>query len=479
MANKNITIPPVNYESLPGIMSPIAQKIFKGVNKLDKFSIEDTFATDTKNLTSSGFPAMKTRPGYALLGDSFAARILGLGLWKESELHAISNANWYKWNGSAWSTTLLAGISTTAPWSFCNFKGGFADYTLIGMNGTMRKKYSGSTVADLSNAPAGGNYVDTHDNRIYCAVGNFVHFSAWRLGEDWTDADPYVGAGAEPIETAAGTSIVGLKAGAGHIAAFLPNSTHELYGTGPDDFRLVPVADDIGLISNQCVVSIGGVLYWLHETGIYRYAGGTRPKRDFSLPIQFYIDGMNQANKAKCCAGTDGKRLYVSIPYGAATEPNITLEYDPEFSGIWYVWEDMTPLQFANSASAWYQGDSAGKVMLMGGTTDNGSAIAYRWVSAPYGGNTAGQNIRFYRMWVHASVPTGSTCLIYLSKLPEGDSDWVLAKTLTPSASLQKQKVIVNLASLANSNYLRLKIEGTGSVIVHEFDREMRQLPLH
>lgn len=479
MANNKIVIPPVNYESLPGMIPPIAQKAFKGINKLDPFSIDETFSTDTKNLTSSGFPSLKTRPGYTLLGSVFAARILGLGLWKESELHAISNANWYKWSGSAWSASLLAGISTTANWSFCNFKGGFADYNLIGSNGSMIKKYGGGAITDLVGAPAGGNYVDTHDNRVYCAKDNFVHFSALRLAEDWTDPDPYVGAGATPIETASGRNIIGLKAGAGHIVSYLPNSTHELYGTGPDDYRLVPIANDIGLISNQCVVNIAGVLYWLHETGIYRYTGGVRPKKDFSLPVQYYVDGINQTYKAKCSAGTDGKRLYISIPYGAATEPNITLEYDPEFSGIWYVWENFTALAFANSASAWYQGDSAGKVMQMGGTTDNGTAISWRWVSVPFGSRLAAQNIRWHKMWIRATVPIGSTCSIYLSKLPEGDTDWVLVKTMIPSASLQKQKAMINIASMADANYLRVKFEGSGPIAIHEFDRQSREMPTH
>lgn len=467
-------------EPLSGVAAPIAQKMFKGENRLDKFSIEDTFATESKNLSSYGFPAMKTRPGYSLLGSAFAARILGLALWKQSELHAISNANWYKWDGAAWGTSLLAGISTSLPWSFCNFKGGFADYNLIATNGSMIKKYDGTTVSNLANAPAGANYVDTHDNRIYFAVGNFIHYSALRLGEDWTDTDPYVGAGAEPIESAAGEDIVGLKAGAGHIVAFLPNSTHELYGTGPDDFRLIVVAEDIGLISNQCVVNIAGVLYWLHETGLYRYTGGSRPKKDFSLPIQYYIDGINQTHKAKSCAGTDGKRLYVSIPYGASTEPNITIEYDPEFSGIFYVWEDFTPLHFANSPSTWYQGDSAGKVMEMGGTTDNGTAIAWNWISVPFGSRLlAAQGLRWYKMWLLATVPIGSTCSIYLSKLAEGDTDWTLVKTLTPSASLQKQKAIIPVSSAANAGYIRIKFEGTGPVEIHEFDRQHRDMPMH
>src|SRR5690606_19805254 len=125
-----------------------------------------------------------------------------------------------------------------------------------------------------------------------------------------------------------------------HLLTFFPGSVYELYGTGPDDYRMIRIAEDIGLLSDQCVATVGGVIYWADDNGIYRYTGGSRPRKDFSLPVQHYIDNMNKEYKHKCCAGTDGKRLYISLPYGSTQEPNVTLQYDPEFSGIWYVWDD-------------------------------------------------------------------------------------------------------------------------------------------
>ncbi len=474
---KQIQLPSSDWQPLPGILAPIAQKMFKGENRLDRFAIDDTYATETKNLTSSEYPALSVRPGYTRLGAAFAARILGLDAWKESEIHAISNGNWYSWNGSAWSASLASGLSTTANWSFCNFKGAYADFNLIGSNGVVVKKYDGAAVSDLGNAPAGGNFIDTHDNRLYCAVKNLVYFSALNIADDWSDTDPYVGSGAIKINDDSGKDIVGLKAGSEHLLTFFPHSSYELFGTGPDDMRMMPVAQDIGLLSNQCVVSVGGVLYWADANRIYRYTGGSRPQFDFSLPVQWYLDTMNAANRAKCCAGTNGKKFYFSLPSGTATDPDTTLEYDPQF-GIWNVWKDIAPLYWAMSGNVLYFGDKDGGVNQVGGTTDSGTAIAWKWVSVPFGSRIAAQDIRWYRMWIIADIPVGSTCNVYLSALDEGDTDWTLASSVTADAGMQKKRIIVPVDTIANAGWIRVKFEGTGPVHIHEFDRQQRELPI-
>lgn len=169
----------------------------------------------------------------------------------------------------------------------------------------------------------------------------------------------------------------------------------------------------------------------------------------------------------------------MTLPIGASTEPNITLEYDPEFSGIWYTWEDLSPINFANAENILYWGDTAGKVLQSEGTTDNGTAISWKAVSVPFGSRIGAQNVRWYKLWLVVNVPTGSSCSVYLSKSDQGDSDWTLVKTLTTKTSVQKQKIIIPVATVANAGWIRFKIEGTGPVDLHEFDYVQREMPLH
>lgn len=467
------------WSELDGVLPAQSVSQWKGANKLDRFSIEPSFFTDSKNLTSRKYPAASTRPGFSQIGTTRAAKILGLGSWKDTELHAISDGSWYNYTSGAWAAALKTGLSTSANFSFANFKGGFTDYNLIGTNGVdAPQKYDGSTVSDLTGAPATGNYVGTHDNRLYMAVANNVYASALSLGEDWTDTDPYVGSAIISVNAESGKDINGLMAGSGFLLAFFPNASYKLFGTGPDDFTLQGIASDIGLLSNQCIVNVAGSLYWPDSNGIYVYRGSGRPSKSFSQPMQYYIDNLNAANKSKSCIGTDGKRLYLSLPIGDSTDPNITLEYDPDFSGVWYTWEDFSPLHFVNAASELYWGDTAGKVMQLTGTDDNGTATAWKAVTVPFGSRIGAQNVCWHRLWLVAELPVGSTCSVYLSPSDTGDSDWTLVKTMTTSANVQKQKVIIPVGTVADAGWIRAKFEGTGPVTIHEFDYIQRQLPL-
>lgn len=469
-----------------GLNPPIPLREFKGINTMDPLSIGDEFATRTKNISTKDYPAFSVRSGYTLFGSQLASTIKGLGVWKDNEIHAVSNGIWSKWNGSTWSN-LATGLNTTNPWTFSNFKGNYADVNLLATNGVdAMRRYDGSSVSIVSTAPAGANFVDQHDNRAYCAVGNTVYASSLKNSENWTapkDSSIFV------LDNPKGEVVTALKAGSGHVVVFMPTTMYELWGTGYKDFRMQIVADDIGCVNNQSVVNLNGVLYFLDIRHIYKYSGGTQPDYGFSIPIQGYIDQINPAAKDKCCMGTDGKNLYISIPYQTSTVANITLEYDPNF-GIWNVWQDILPTTFTRMNNVWYAGDISGRILKMGGTaTDNGTGISWEWVSKPFGHDritaygtviaaSRAQRVQWHSIWYVADIPTGSNMDVYLSRSATGDTDWVLAKSFVSSTSLQSGKVMIPVGSLANTNVARLRFVGTGPVIVHEIDRQVRDIPL-
>jgi len=463
------------WQLLPDVLKPIPLREFKGVSKLNAFSIKETYLTQVKNLTASKYPALKVRPGFSLLGSSLGAKVTGLSTWKDTELHAIAGGEWKKWDGSSWSTTLASSLSTSALCSFCNFKGNLSDINLIMANGADAvKRYDGNTVQDLTDAPAGANYIDQHDNRLYAAVGNIVYFSALRKADDWTTAED---AGQIAVEVPSGESISGLKAGPQHIVCFTPHTTHELYGTGPLNYRMQQISGKKGCVANNTCLMVGGVLYWLSHQGVERYTGGVAPKNDFSLPVWYYIEGINKEKRHLSCAGTDGRRYYLAIPYGSATEPNVILEYDPNF-GTWYVWEysnDITA--FACMQEEMYFGDDAGQVVKVGGTDDNGNAIEWEAVTKPFGAGSLVQPKQWYKLWIVADMPTGSTCNVYLTKTAEGDSDWTLVKSIDAASDIQSTRIIIPVETVANANWVRVKFAGTGPATIYEMTRQERLMP--
>jgi hypothetical protein len=459
---------------------PIVQRTFKGINKLDPFSISPEYATDMKNITSSKFPAMTTRPGYTVLGAAIGTKVLGMGVWKDQEIHAVFNdGTWRKWTGSAWSAALASGLDTSAEWSFCNFKGNLADFNLIGTNGVNpAKRYDGSTVQDLSGAPAGINYIDEHDNRLYGVVnGTQISFSELNVPTNWTtiaqnDSDP----GSIKKEINTGKKIVGLKAGSGHVTVFFPTSCHELYGTSPSDFRFIEAANDIGMINNKCAVNSDGMVYFFGDKGNYIYGGGSRPNRKFSYVVQWYADHINQTAKGTSCVGTDGKNVYVAMAINNSVNPDTILEFDP-INNVWNVWGDIQPLCFARMGNKLYIGDAQGRVLQIGGTTDGSAAIACRYVSIPFSASSMSQIVQWISAWITANVLTGSTVNIYLSGLPEGDTDWFLAYSMTATSNLTSVPINIPTTKVANAHFIRVKLEWTGSVDVREFSRKEYQMP--
>lgn len=150
-----------NYPPLSGVQT-ITVREFRGVNTFDPFSIGEEFFTDMRNLTTDDYPTLTVRPGYTRLGNAIGTRVLGLGVWKNSQLHAVFNdGTWRRWNGSTWQT-LLSNLNTSADWTFTNFQGNLDDVNLIGCNGVDGLyRYDGNAVQKFGDADDKINFITT------------------------------------------------------------------------------------------------------------------------------------------------------------------------------------------------------------------------------------------------------------------------------------------------------------------------------
>lgn len=463
------------WNPIRGIGQPIPIRQFNGVFKPDDqgFNLPDNLFTELINFSPDKHPAITTRPGYKVIG-TFGTSVLGLGAWKDTELHAVfSDGTWRKWDGSTW-TQLASGLNTSAEWTFCNFRGNFPQINLIASNGVDPiKKYNGTTVSNLANAPAGGNYITTHSNRLYCAVENYLRFSALNKPEDWTTAND---AGEIQVNTANGETINALSAGNGHVTVFKPSSMFELYGKGPQSYAMDEIASDIGATGNKAIIPYDNTLPFLSRDGIYRYSGGIRPDRDYSRPVQQFINGMNKAKSTKCVAGNDGKYLYFGIPLGTAEQNSRILQHDP-LNNTWYTWDDIAVTQMLRIGHDMYFGDASGRVIKLGGDTDNGGKIKALAITKPFTAPEISRKQHWFKIWIVASISAGSSISVYISRYAAGE-DWVLAKKLTSESGIQYQELLVPTNTVADANSVRLKIEAEGSVTIHEICYQLRQLPM-
>ncbi|WP_027085398.1 hypothetical protein [Cohnella panacarvi] len=465
-----------NWTPISGIKPPIPIRDFAGVYKPDDegFNLADNVFTELINFCPDKYPAITTKPGYSVIG-TFGTRVLGLGAWKDSELHAVFNdGSWRRLNNDGTWTSLATGLNTSADWSFCNFKGNLTEINLIGANGTDAiKRYNGSTVQNLTNAPSGGNYITTQANRLYCAKENSVLFCALNKPTDWSTVDD---AGEIGYQTTNGETINGLNAGYQHVTAYKPSSMSELYGTGPSNYSFPVAGSDIGATGNKAVTVKDDVQFFVSRDGIFRYDGGIRPTKDYSVAVYNFARAMNPAQLAKCVAESDGRYLYFAIPYGSATESTTLLQYDP-MHGAWYTWDGVSITQMLRVGSKFYIGDASGRVLLLGGTTAAGSAITSTAITKPFALDSIARKQEWYKLWIVASVPAGSTLQVYASGKAAGN-DWTLVNSLTAASEIQYKELLIPTTSLRGANAVRLKIVGTGPVTIHELTRQVRELPM-
>ena len=404
-------------------------------------------------------------------------RCLGLGVWKDAELHAVFNdGTWRKWNGSAW-TTLASGLNTSAEWTFTNFKGNLSAISLIGTNGVdSARYYDGYTVAVLSGVPAGANYICQYADRLWAAVGNELRASSYRMANDWTtvngdDADSWY----TVVETNNGETINGINPGMTKLIVTKPSSNHKLMGYAPSDYTVQLITSTTGQLNNKSGVTVDGWLYQLDDSGFYRYGGGSDPERDFSERIRDFFNNINATGKPLSAIGTDRTKVYASIAMNGVN-PDTMLVYDTK-KDTFFEWEGMFVLQFAQLGNALFMGDASGRVLQLGGTTDAGTPITWKWISVPFTGESMAQQIRFTRMWYTLDLPTGSAMTAYLSKSVVAN-DWVNVGAVTAASNIQRKSIYVASNKVPNANQLRYKIEGSGPCTIHEVAWDQIEMPV-
>lgn len=405
-------------------------------------------------------------------------RFTGLGVLKDDTFLAITagRARSVKPDGSV-GEPLISGLPSSSVWSFTNFQGNFTNMNIVAADGNTTFAFDGNVVTLLSTAPSGLKYVTSYANRVYGAVGDTLHYSALRKADDWQTAND---AGSIRIETEEGDEITGLKPSNDFLMIFKRYSMFELRGTGPSSFRLIQVSDNIGCVSHNSIVAIGGALYWLGSDSIYRYSGGAAPESDFALAVKGYVDRITKGHEHRACAATDGRRYYVALPIDGSQDPNILLEYDPTFQ-VWTVWTPPSEVRaLAVRRGTVYAALKNGNLVKFDQTaaTDDGQPISWSWESPPLGSGTYITRKRWYDMWVVVDLSAGSTLNVYLSPKPEGNDSWTLIKTVSAQTDMQSLRIILPVNLIAFANWVRVRLEGTGPAKVHELAYRERILPL-
>ena len=430
---------------------------------LSPFNIKRSESTYSRNLSSVNYPSLSVRKGRQYLATVITTPN-AMGTYQGQYLHVLDGTTWKRWDGSAWQT--VGSSLTNARANFVEFNTQVAKYIIIA-DGTNVKSWDGTTLTAIAAAPA-TRFFTVDDYRLYALIGNVLKCSAEGSITDWTTADD-----ADSITlTGARGAATGIATYNDTTICFFEQSMHVLYGNDPYDFYLNDPME-YGCVSDRAILEHNGKLYFLNHDALYIYTGG-RPKR-ISDKVKTYIDGINSTYKNLCAMGKHGKYIYLSIPYGASTTNNLTLEYDTELDA-WYP-HSVGYVSFVNIGTSLCGIDSTGQTWTINsGTDDDGTAISWSFITGAINHGTISQKKVLSDTWLSLDLPIGSTLTLSYSTTVDGN-DFVTLNTYTASATEQVTRAQVPTTALQNVDWYRLKFEGTGPCTVYAMEESVRIIP--
>lgn len=448
------------WKDVPEKKRYIETKTGGGVHTgLPEAEIPKGMAADMRNLHSGKYPHLSPRPGR---GKDAVPRLPEgelrfFGVIFGTTLSAVVGKTLYTLSDGAWKSEGEIFTKETGR----VYSADFMDYAVFA-DGEECKKFDGESISAVGKegTPDNALYLVTHAWHLFAASDKdkFLRYSAVENIDDWSAP---MDAGQELVETTKEAYAGGLTAYGGHIIYFKRNAMFELYGTDPVNFSLLCLSRDIGCMAQESIREIGGILYFLGTDGVYRYGGGTIPKK-ISFPIRKFIENMDVSKGEKVAAGSDGERYYLSIPQKDAG--NILLAYDTRI-GEWFIEDDAPVFAFAEKDGKVYMAEEDGTVSVLG---DGDEMVKWYRISAPYVfENSLFQN--FHRIYVRAEVEKGASFTVSLS--PWIDMEYFRdVKTITKSGL----SVIEIPPGLQDAPQMRIKLSGCGKVTVSAIEFEMR-----
>jgi hypothetical protein len=431
--------------------------IGNGVNRYSTiYNIDKSEAYDSRNVSSKNYPSLSVRDGFSLSFDTGSSPLTtpnGMGVRNASTLHIVDGTVWKAWNGSAF-VNVATGITNTSA-TILDFNREADTLTLL-FNGTDKKAYNGTTVIDLTEAPA-TKLICIDDYRLYAIKNKRLFYSGVSDPTDFTSLD---NSGVVTISGMKGTETA-LASYQDIVISWSDKTMHLLYGDRYDNFQLMDPMQ-VGCVSHRSVIEHNSKLYFMDYNKFQLFTGGFPV--EVSQKVRKILEDINYTYKEKICSGSQGKYIYISIPYGNVTNNNLTLEFDTE-TGNWYL-IDKGYLNFVNIGEELYGLATDGKIdKLNDGTTNRGTAISWYHETGIFNYALVSARNTLSEIWLEVYLPIGSTLAIYYKN--DITTTFTKIQDITPNASVQKVHVVIPTNIMQNINRYQLKFQGTGICDIH------------
>lgn len=315
--------------------------------------------------------------------------ILGSGTtWNTStnaevgEYIQLPDDKWYKITGIGSDTSLTIETSYQGA-------GLAGEAYVISPWGEVQGKLNSATIPASLTRPT-PQFIENHINRIWTLDGNSLRFSALDTSiteEHFNDWDTSNNAGEIIIPAGLGDSCTGLYSLNGTLYVFQRRAIWRVFGTGPSNFELRNVTNEVGLINKSTLVEWDNFLVFLSDSGVYMF-DGSNLKNISDKKINTLLDSWS--DKTKCRAVLWNNQYLLTGPSSDSSYSNEGVFVKLQ-TGIWGKVENI----FANDFVTWNGGDDANEIYFGSsnqgtiyrwdnGTTDDGYEIETRYYTPSY-----------------------------------------------------------------------------------------------
>ncbi|MZQ97213.1 MAG: hypothetical protein GT601_06025 [Acidaminobacter sp.] len=400
---------------------------FLGLNMTD--TVKNNQFTDMQNLSSDRFPFIHPRKPRTLVSTLTSATALFSDGLKLATVEGTS----FKYDG------VVKGTVTAGPKSMVEFNKYIVIFPDKKAYDTVNGTFASFTAPDI-------DYVTVHMNRIFGVKGQNVYAS--KLGDhttwdDFSDLDGTVN-DSWAADIAGNGDIKGITAYQNHVVFQTETSMHELYGYKPANFQIQETVRQ-GVLSNA-YCELNNTLYFASPRGIFAFSGGLPRLITQDLEIPFVA----------CVLGTDNKKLFASVYDGTNYH---LIVFDPE-TGLIHKEDSLNVIQFAYLNGYLYALCADGKLYKFGSGTES---ISWNFVTPFYYDGDAFHDKLVTHIELHAELSTGSSIQVYIDYT---GSEFKSIKTYNSTTDR-----VVKIPVRVRGNKYRLKVTGTGNVLVRAIKR--------
>ncbi|MBY6275500.1 hypothetical protein [Symbiobacterium thermophilum] len=421
------------------------------------------------NLRVSRPSALSTRQGLTRLGTAQSGIVRGIHRYTNlsgSTVHLIAGfgSSLMRYNPATQTWTSIGSLSDNR-WTAANIASS-SDYAVF-FDGVQPKKWNGTTLTNLSNAPKGRYVVEAYNQLFVGGIPgreNDVAFCDVALPEVWspspTNDAGSITVGTDPIRW------IGYDKVQGKVLIWTTRSVEQLNGpetpNRPNLWSVRTVAQE-GTVCGWTVQHIAGNWIWLADDAFCVWAGGSLTKIVEPFRVSFNMIDWSKIDQATSWVTQQGEYV-CSVPQTGGGVLWFVL--NPQSGWLVGTGPDIRAFGMFefDGRTQTVLGDADGKVYMAGGATDDGAPVTWYVEIGPSILGNAFERKHLLSVDVVVTLAVGGTAYAALSVTELGE-DWGPTYSITPQYQYNVLRVPV---PPARSDIFRLKIWGTGQATVHD-----------